>query len=250
MSPLEAVLLALAGVAAGAINTIVGSGSMLTFPALLGVGYSPVLANVTNTVGICGGTISGTFGYRREMRGQWRRALAYGTATLPGAVIGVTLLLTLPGTVFATVVPALILLACVLVAAQPWISQRLAGVHARNLGIAGWVGVFLTGIYGGYFGAAQGVILMAILSLVVDDDLQRINGLKNVLAGIANITSAVLFIVLTDVAWVGALLILCGSLAGGQIGSRYGRRIPPQVLRWIIVVVGTVVAVVMFVKAA
>lgn len=245
MSPLHAVALAVAGVAAGGINTIVGSGSLLTFPALLAVGYPPVLANVSNTVGVCGGTISGTFGYRRELVGQRNRVLAFGSASLLGAVIGVILLLRLPGDVFESVVPVLILLACVLVAVQPWLSRRLAGVHARHLGAAGYVGVFLTGIYGGYFGAAQGVILMALLTLVIDDDVQRLNGLKNVLAGIVNVVSAVLFICVTDIAWIGALLVLVGALVGGQLGAHYGRRIPPQVLRWIIVVVGTTVALIM-----
>lgn len=247
MSPLEATAIAAAGVAAGGINSIVGSGSLLTFPALLAGGYPPVLANVSNTVGICGGSFSSVYGYRRELQGQWRRALGFSSATLLGAVIGVVLLLKLPGSVFEAVVPLLILVACALVAVQPWLSRRLSGVHARHLGIAGWIGVFLTGIYGGYFGAAQGVILMAILALVVDDDLQRVNGLKNVLAAIANIVSAVLFIAIIDVAWTAALIIVAGSLVGGQIGSRYGRRIPPQVLRWTIVVVGTAVAVVMLV---
>lgn len=245
MSPLHAVALTAAGVAAGGINTIVGSGSLLTFPALLAVGYPPVLANVSNTVGVCGGTISGTFGYRRELVGQRSRVLAFGSASLLGAVIGVILLLRLPGDVFESVVPVLILLACVLVAVQPWLSRRLAGAHARHLGAAGYVGVFLTGIYGGYFGAAQGVILMALLTLVIDDDVQRLNGLKNVLAGIVNVVSAVLFICITDIAWVGALLVLFGALVGGQLGAHYGRRIPPQVLRWIIVVVGTTVALIM-----
>lgn len=248
MTPLQALAVTAAGVAAGAINTIVGSGSLLTFPALLGVGYPPVLANVSNTVGICGGTISAVAGYRRELAGQRRRILAFGSASLIGAITGVVLLLELPGGVFGAVVPVLILLACALIAAQPWIARRLARVHARGLGAAGWVGVLLTGVYGGYFGAAQGVILMALLGLVLDDDLQRLNALKNVLAGIVNIVAAVLFIAVTHIAWVAALLILGGSLIGGQLGSRYGRRIPPQVLRWTIVAVGTVVAVFMLLR--
>ncbi|MCL2542670.1 MAG: sulfite exporter TauE/SafE family protein [Nocardioidaceae bacterium] len=245
MSPIQAVAVTAAGVVAGGVNTIVGSGSLLTFPTLLAVGYSPVVANVSNTVGICGGTISGTFGYRRELRGQRRRALGFGSASLLGAIVGVVLLLRLPGSVFASVVPVLILLACALIAAQPWIARRLAGVRTQHLGIAGYVGIFLTGVYGGYFGAAQGVILMALLGLVMDDDLQRLNALKNVLAGIVNVVAAVLFIALTHVAWTAALLILAGSLVGGRIGAHYGRRIPPQVLRWTIVVVGTAVGLIM-----
>jgi len=245
VSPLEAIAVAAAGVAAGGINAIVGSGSLVTFPALLAVGYPPVLANVSNTVGVCGGTIGSVLGYRRELSDQKRRVLTYGSATLLGAIIGAVLLLRLPGSVFEAVVPALILVACVLIAAQPWIAKRLARVHAHHLGIAGYLGVFATGIYGGYFGAAQGVILMALLALVFEDDLQRLNGLKNALAGIANIVSALFFIVVTDVAWIAALLIMAGALVGSHLGAHYGRRIPPQALRWTIVGVGTAVAVIL-----
>lgn len=235
-----------AGFAAGGINTIVGSGSLVTFPTLLAFGYAPVLANVTNTVGITAGSISGVVGYRRELSGQVRRCVTYGCATTLGAILGGILLLQLPGSVFEAVVPALILLACTLIAVQPWIAKRIANVHAHHLGIAGFLGVFLTGVYGGYFGAAQGVILMALLGLVIDDHMQRLNGLKNVLAGIANFVAAILFIAVTDVAWGAAALLAVGAVIGGQVGAHYGRKIPQQGLRWTIVVVGTAVSVILF----
>lgn len=250
MSPLEVVGIVAAGFAAGGINAVVGSGSLITFPTLLAFGYPSVLANVSNTVGIFPGSISGVVGYRAELGGQLRRCVRLGAATTVGAIIGAILLLTLPGSVFTAVVPVLILLACVLIAFQPWLVRKLAGVHARNLGIAGFVGVFSTGVYGGYFGAAQGVILIALLSVVLDDSLQRLNALKNVLAAIANLVSAVVFVLVTDVAWSAALLIAAGSIVGGQVGARVGRRIPAQALRWTIVTVGVAVAAVLLARAS
>lgn len=246
MSPTEVVGIIAAGLAAGGVNAVVGSGSLITFPTLLAFGYSPVVANVTNTVGIVGGSISSVIGYRRELADQVGRCIRYGAAAALGALLGGLLLLKLPGSVFEAVVPLLILLACVLIALQPRIAKRLASVRAHHLGIAGYVAVFLTGVYGGYFGAAQGVILIALLSLLIDDGLQRLNGLKNVLAGIANIVAALLFILVADIAWAAAGLVAIGSIVGAYLGARYGRRIPPHVLRWIIIVVGTIVAVILF----
>lgn len=237
------------GFLAGGINTIVGSGSLLTFPTLVAVGYSPVLANVSNTVGLWPGSVSGAIGYRRELVGQRRRCLTYGIASTMGALIGGVLLLTLPGAVFAAVVPLLILVACALLAVQPWLTARMANSeHRGRRGVIGYAGVFLTGIYGGYFGAAQGVILVALLGIVLDDSLQRINGLKNVLAAIVNVVAAILFVCVTTVAWLPAALIAVSSIVGAQVGAVVGRRIPATVLRWIIVVVGVVVAVLLFLR--
>ncbi|MGI8868020.1 MAG: sulfite exporter TauE/SafE family protein [Mycobacteriales bacterium] len=248
MTPLEALGIAAAGFGAGGINAIVGSGSLITFPTLLALGYPSVLANVTNTVGIFPGSFSGVYGYRRELRGQAGRCVRYGAATVTGAAGGAILLLTLPSGVFDSVVPVLILLACVLMAVQPWLVRRLTNVHARKLGVAAVVGVFGTGVYGGYFGAAQGVILIALLSVVVDDELQRLNALKNVLAGLANLVGAIVFVIATHIAWGAAGLIALGSIIGGQVGAAYGRRIPAKVLRWIVVVAGTAVAVILFTR--
>jgi uncharacterized protein len=238
---LEAIAVTAAGFAAGGVNAIVGSGSLITFPTLLAVGYSPVVANVSNTVGLVPGGVSGVIGYRRELRGQWRRALILGCGTSAGAALGGVLLLELPGAVFDAVVPILILLACVLMA----IKRTPAG-HAdvEHTG-AGTAAAFATGIYGGYFGAAQGIILMSLLRFCFPDDLQRLNGLKNVLAGVANAVAAILFIAVADVAWNAAALIAGGSIVGAQVGARYGRRVPSEVLRWMVVIGGAIVAIIL-----
>jgi uncharacterized membrane protein YfcA len=240
MNGLEALAITGAGAVAGAINTVVGSGSLVTFPTLVALGYPPVTANVSNTVGLVPGSVSGAIGYRRELRGQWRRCAILGVGTATGAIAGGILLLELPASVFDTVVPVLILLACGLMAIQP--APHPHGGR-RNRLAAGVVGTLLTGIYGGYFGAAQGIILLAVLRLCFDDDLQRLNGVKNVLAGLANGVAAVYFIVVADVAWGAALLIAAGSIAGAQIGARYGRRLPQEALRRIVIAAGVTVAV-------
>jgi uncharacterized membrane protein YfcA len=240
---LEAIAVTAAGFAAGGVNAIVGSGSLITFPVLLAVGYPSVVANVSNTVGLVPGGISGVIGYRRELEGQWRRALTLACGTSAGAVIGGILLLKLPDAVFDAVVPVLILLAVVLMAIK-----RTPNVHADvEHTAAGTAASFGTGIYGGYFGAAQGIILMSLLRFCLPDDLQRLNALKNVLVGVANGVAAILFIAVADVAWEAAGLIAVGSVAGAQVGVRYGRHIPSEVLRWMVVIGGGVVALILLV---
>jgi uncharacterized membrane protein YfcA len=242
---LEGVAVVAAGFAAGTINTIVGSGSLITFPTLLAVGYPAVLANVSNTIGLVPGSVSGAVGYRRELAGQRRRVLLLLPAAVLGGLVGAVLLLALPGSVFRDVVPVLILVAVGLVLVQPWVAGRRAagGRTAENPGPVLHGGVFLTAVYGGYFGAAQGVILLALLGLTLDDDLQRLNGVKNVIAGVVNAVAAVLFIATTHVAWLAVVLLLIGSTVGGQLGATLGRRIPAGVLRVVIAVVGTAVAI-------
>jgi len=240
---LEALAVLAAGATAGFVNTIVGSGSLVTFPVLLAVGYPSVTANVSNTVGLVFGGVSGIYGYRRELRGQARRAATLGSGTTLGAITGGALLLALPSSVFDAVVPALILLAVALMAFRPKPTQA-----ARNHTAAATVAAFLTGIYGGYFGAAQGVILLAVLRLCFTDDLQRLNGLKNVLAGLANAVAALLFVIFAHIAWGAAALIAVGSIAGAQLGAHVGRRLPEEILRRVVVVVGTIVAVILWVK--
>jgi uncharacterized protein len=240
----EGVAVAAVGLVAGAVNAIVGSGSLITFPTLLAIGYPAVLANVTNTVGMSPGSVSGAVGYRRELAGQWRRVLVLMPAGVIGGITGAVLLLAVPGA-FGDVVPGLILLAVVLVLIQPWVAARRAdrGRLAEHPGPLLHGGVFLTAVYGGYFGAAQGVILLALLGLTLDDDLQRLNAVKNVVIAVVNGLAAVYFIVRTDIAWVAALLLLGGSVIGGQLGAHYGRRIPANVLRVLIAVIGTGVAI-------
>lgn len=243
MSPLAALAIFAAGVAAGTVNVIVGSGSLITFPTLLALGYPPVLANVSNTVGLAPGNVSATVAYRRELTGQRRRVVQLGTASLLGAVGGAALLLSLPHGAFKAAVPALVAVAALLMAFQPRIRANLDHRDRRAHGGVGLLGgVFLTGVYGGYFGAAQGVILIALLAIFIEDDLQRLNGTKNALVLIVNGVSGAVFVATTHVSWSVAGLIAFGSVIGGQVGGRYGRRIPATALRWVVVVAGLGVA--------
>ena len=250
MELLHAAAILLAGVAAGTINAVVGSGSLVTFPTLLAFGYPPVTANVSNTIGLVPGNVSSVWGYRRELEGQRSRVVRLGAASLVGATVGAVLLLVLPESAFAAIVPALIALGVVLVAFGPrisaWVSRRHAEVPPHGHWWV-WPAVLLTGVYGGYFGAAQGVILLAVLGIGVADGLQRLNAVKNVLGGLANFASGALFIVVADVDWWVVLLIAIGSTIGGQLGSSVGRRLPPQVFRAVIVVVGLVALAAFFV---
>jgi uncharacterized protein len=316
---LQALAIFAAGLAAGTINTVVGSGTLITFPTLLAFGYPPVLANVSNNVGLVPGVASGVYGYRSELGGQRRRLIRLGSASVCGGLVGAILLLTLPQSAFKDIVPALIGLAVVMVIIQPrlakWVAERqraraaattpdgaggvadgagpdaggasavaggaslvvggaslvaggagaggaAMGANAEGLGagaggasavavadppaaaeaIGGpvlWVLVFLAGIYGGYFGAAQGVLLIGMLGIALNDSLQRINAAKNVLAGLVNGLAAVVFILATHVDWGVAGLIAAGSIIGGQVGARIGKRLPPWGLRVVIVCVGT-----------
>ena len=242
----EAVAVFAAGVAAGGINAIVGSGSLITFPTLLAFGVPPVLANVTNNVGLVPGAASGAFGYRRELAGQWGRLLRLGTASALGAAGGAILLLKLPASTFKVIVPVLILVACVLVILQPRLNGWLAahrGEPAAHGGPALWAGVGASGVYGGYFGAAQGVLMIGLLGVFLDEPLQRINGLKNGLTFVVNGVAAIVFIALTHVDWILAGLIAVGATIGGLIGARYGRRLPPIALRVLVVIIGVISAV-------
>ena len=245
MTPWAALAIFAAGLGAGTVNVIVGSGSLITFPTLLALGYPPVLANVSNNVGLVPGAASAVVAYRRELGGQRTRIVKLGSASLAGGVTGAVLLLALPASAFKAAVPALVLLATVLMAVQPRVSRWLATRGDRHIhgGLPLLAGVFLTGVYGGYFGAAQGVILMALLAIFIDDELQRLNGTKNALALIVNGVAAVVFLLVTNVDWAVVVLIAAGSTIGGQLGGHYGRRLPAEILRACIVVVGLGVAI-------
>jgi uncharacterized membrane protein YfcA len=254
VSPFEIAAILLAGMAAGTINTIVGSGTLITFPTLLAFGFPPVVANVSNTVGLVPGTISGSIGYRRELTGQRDRLIRLGSASLLGGLLGGVLLLVLPSSAFDAIVPALIALGVVLVIIGPrvsaWVARRAGGrdvIPDHGLWWV-WPAVFAAGIYGGYFGAAQGVLLMAILGIGVVDTMQRHNATKNILALLVNGVSALLFIAVADVDWRVAGLIAAGSIVGGQIGATVGRRLPANVLRAVIVVVGVVAVAALLVR--
>ena len=244
MSAGEIVAILVAGMAAGTINTVVGSGTLITFPTLLAFGVPPVTANVSNNIGLVPGSAAGAWGYRRELAGQRARVLRLLSGSAIGALAGGVLLLTLPEGAFEAIVPALILLGVTLVICQPrlsaWVAARAERTGRSNEHGAWWVwpAVLLTGVYGGYFGAAQGVLLMAVLGIGVAQSLQRSNAVKNVLAACANGVAGLLFALAADVDWAIVGLIGLGSVAGGLIGASVGRRLPPLVLRIVIVVVG------------
>jgi hypothetical protein len=281
---LHALAIFAVGLAAGTINTVVGSGTLITFPTLLALGYPAVLANVSNNVGLVPGTFSGAYGYRSELGGQRQRIIRLGTASLGGGLVGAILLLTLPAGAFQAIVPVLIGVAMVMVVFQPrlskWVAARQREHAAATAGLmpavhedgtapgqpgtpdaaggavsvaapvdadtavqAGgpvvFVLVFLSGVYGGYFGAAQGVLLLGIMGIAFTDSLQRINAAKNIFAGLVNGIAAIVFIIATHVDWGAAGLIAGGAVIGGQVGARIGKKLPPWGLRVLIVCVGT-----------
>ncbi len=241
MSLGEIVAIAAAGLAAGAINTLVGSGTLITFPVLLACGYAPVTANVSNTIGLVFGNVSGAVGYRRELAGQRGRALRLGTMSLAGGITGAVLLLVLPASAFKAIVPAFIAVALVLTVLQPRLARLLAKreVNLERRGALLVPGaVYLAGVYGGYFGAAQGILLLGVLGVALAQDLQRTNALKNVLVGLVNGVAAVYFAFAAHVDWGPAAIIACTSILGAQVGALYGRRLPPSALRAVIVLVG------------
>ncbi len=246
MSVLAAVCIVLAGVGAGTINTIVGSGTLITFPTLLLFGVPPVTANMSNTVGLLFGGISGAAGYRAELVGATRTLLRLAPMSLVGGSLGAALLLVLDPAAFRAIVPVLIALGVLLVVVGPRLSAAAAKHHsAAEVGWHRWAmmaGIFVAGIYGGYFGAAQGVLLMGIMSTLSAEPLQRLNGYKNVLATAANLIAAIVFVTVarSDIDWLVAALIAVGSVIGGIIGATVGRRLSPAVLRAVIVVIGVV----------
>ena len=243
MSPWHIVAIFAAGVAAGTINTVVGSGTLITFPTLLAFGFAPVTANVSNTVGLVPGSLSGAVGYRRELGGQGERVATLALAAACGGILGAILLLVLPASAFKAIVPFFIGLALVLILLQKQIN-RVLGKHRRGAGqkvsAGALAGTFLTGIYGGYFGAAQGILMLSVLGLTIDDRLQRLNAVKVVTAGVTNLIAGVIFVFAAHVAWGPAGLIAGGSIIGGVLGARFGRRLPPAALRALIVAVGIV----------
>ena len=237
---LEALAIVVAGFGAGALNAVVGSGSLITFPTLVALGVPPLSANVSNTVGLVPGAVTSVYGYRRELAdlgGTLRRLLP---ATVLGAVVGVVLLLAFPESAFEAVVPVLVGIAVLLVLVQPWVARRSRMSAAPRTGHAPWLwgAVGLTGVYGAYFGAAQGVLLIAVLGLGTTLGLQQANGVKNVLAGSANLVAAVAFALLAPVNWVAAGLVAVGSTLGGWLGAGLARRLPVPVLRGVVVAVG------------
>lgn len=252
MSIAHAILIALAGVGAGAINAVVGSGTLVTFPTLVALGYPPVTSTMSNAVGLVAGGASGTWGYRRELGGQWSRLRWQIPASLVGAVLGAWLLLHLPEKVFSEVVPGLLIFALVLVVVGPmiqaWALRRMeaAGQSAEHMTprrMAAVVGAtFAIAVYGGYFTAAQGILLIAALGALLHDSMQRLNAAKNVLSLLVNVVAAAAYTIVAfhRISWAAAGLIAIGSLIGGWIGAHYGRRLSPNALRAVIIVVGLI----------
>ncbi len=256
MGPAEALAIFAAGGAAGAVNAVVGSGSLITFPTLLAFGMPPVVANVSNNVGLVSGNVSGAVGYRRELAGQRTRLIRLGVIAAAGSVAGAAALLSLPSSSFQVIVPALILISCVLVVVQPWLSGRIsarrqqrasqhgaAGPGRERTGAVLGAGVFVSASYGGYFGAAQGVLVIGLLGTFLDESMQRVNAAKNVLVTVVNGTAALVYIAFAHVDWLVVLLIAVGSTLGGFVGARYGRRLPPLALRVFVVLIGVISAI-------
>ncbi|MFF3455835.1 sulfite exporter TauE/SafE family protein [Streptomyces sp. NPDC002730] len=239
-----------AGIGAGTINTIVGSGTLITFPVLLATGLPPVTATVSNALGLIPGSVSGAIGYRAELTGQRSRLLRLSIAAAIGGISGALLLLMLPSTAFETIVPVLVALALILVILQPRITKAVQrrrdrnGSHAHpDGGPLLFIGLLIASVYGGYFTAAQGIIYLSLMGMLLDDTLQRLNAAKNVLAAVVNSIAALFFLFVADFDWTAVLLIAVGSAIGGQLGAKIGRRLPPTALRVLIVVVGSVAIV-------
>jgi uncharacterized protein len=248
----EALGIFAAGIGAGTINAAVGSGSLITFPTLLAFGFPPVTANVSNNIGLVPGNCTGAWGYRLELAGQRARLVWLGVFSALGSIAGAIMLLALPAGAFKFIVPVLIFVSCVLVLLQPKLSARIAarreragqaGAASEHGGSVLAAGVFGSGIYGGYFGAAQGVLVIGLLGSFIDESMQRINGAKNVLVGIVNGVAAIVYIIFAPVSWPAVLVVAAGSTIGGLVGAKIGRRLPPLVLRIIIVIIGIIAIV-------
>lgn len=246
----ETALVAVAGFGAGAVNAVAGGGTLLTFPALLAVGVPPVLATTTSAVGLLAGYAGGSFGYRRELAGQGARVRALAVACLVGGVAGAVLLLLTPDDAFRRVVPFLVLVSCALLAVQPRLAQvvaarrgRATGAPARDVTPALVAGAALSAVYGSYFGAGLGVLLLAVLGILLVDDLQRLNALKGLLSLLINAVGVVVFVGSGEVVWVLAGVVAATAVLGGLLGSSLARHVPARALRLGVVVLGVVVAV-------
>lgn len=247
MDVVGAILIFVAGMAAGTINAIVGSGTLITFPTLLALGYPPLTAVVSNAIGLAPGALSGAIGYRSELSGLGRAVMLLIPCAAVGALIGGILLLNVPTSALEYVVVILIALACVLVLVQPrlsrWIRRHSKDARPRGARVILPVGILATSTYGGFFAAAQGILHLSVLGIYLTDDMQKANAVKNVLATVVNFVAAILFILFAEPNWAVAGLIAAGSVIGGIIGARVGKRLPPVALRIFIAVIGIVTIV-------
>ncbi len=242
MTPGQAVLVAAAGFVAGIVNTIAGAGSLLTFPVLLATGLPPLTANVSNGIGMVPGGFTGAYGMRAELRGRRTELVRLGLWVGAGSALGAALLLALPSSAFDRVVPVLVGVAGLLVLAQPLVVRRIRARPAAESDRAG-PGVGVVGIYSGYFGAAQGVLLIGVLGLLRPSTLRRTNATKNVLAVVGNGVAGLIYVVVAPVSWAAVGLLAVGSASGGPVGAVLARRLPPGPLRLGIAAISLVVAV-------
>jgi uncharacterized protein len=249
---IDAGLLLGAGLVAGAVNAVAGGGSLITFPTLVATGLSPVVANVTNSLAVCPGYFASVAGSRRDLVGQRSRAARLVPAAVLGALAGAALLLLTPARAFEVVVPFLVLAASALLAFQTRI-QRIVGhpahISPRRQGITLQLLTFVGAVYGGYFGGALGVILVAVLALVIDEPLRRVSAMKNVLSAIVGVTGALAFALFGPVDWISVAVLAPATVLGGYAGARVARRLPGGVLRWCIVAFGVAVGLVLLVRA-
>ena len=250
MSSAQLALLAVAAFVSGVVNALAGGGSLLLFPALLAVGFSPLAANVTNSVIQCPGYMGLALGSRQELRGQRRRVLSTTGVAVAGSLVGSLLLLVLPATVFDAVAPALVALASVLLGIQPWLARWIGepAPDAPDRRMILLPSVFLAAIYGGYFGGALGVLLIAVLALTAHDDLRRLNAGKGVLSLIIGAVTVVVFGIGAPVHWLAVALLAPTTLVGGFVGAKLAGRVPEPALRVAVVVVGLAVSIYLFVK--
>lgn len=248
MNWLEIIMVALAGVAGGLVNALAGGGTLITFPVLLAVGIPAVAANITNTVALSPGYLGATLGQARDLQGQKQRLWLLFPASVLGGLTGGILLLMSGERLFSSLVPYLILLASALLAAadplRAWLVKRSGPTtNGNTMGIWTVLPVGLAAVYGGYFGAGLSVIVLAVLGLVVDDSLTRLNALKQFIAFSVNIAAAIFFVFSGQVVWLAALVMAVGALLGGSLGGRVASRVKPQILRRIVVVIGTGVGI-------
>ena len=253
LSGFEFILVGLAALAAGMINALAGGGTLITFPTLLAVGIPPVAANVTNTVALCPGYVGGTLGQLNDLRGQGRRMWITVPAGVVGGLVGGVLLLRTGEKLFSQLVPFLILLASILLAIQgpvrAWLLRRLEQRQgAQSIERWSWLPVGLAAIYGGYFGAGMSVIVLSALGITTDDNLTRLNALKQMIGFGTNISAAIFFAFSGPVVWVVAVVMAVGALLGGTLGGRLAGYVKPSTLRWIVVSIGVVLSVIYFVR--
>jgi uncharacterized protein len=247
------VLVAIAGLLAGGVNAVAGGGTLISFPALLAVGVPAVAANITSSVGLVSGYLGSAVGYRRELSDQRERMRSLAFVSILGGVVGAVVLLVTPENSFRVIVPYLVVVACLLLAGQPrlarWVAGRSSGGSHGGSGVTPLVqaGVFIAAVYGSYFGAGLGVLLLGVLGILVSDSLQRLNGLKSMLSFIVNLVGVLIFVVSGQVLWTFAGLLLVSSYVGGVLGARVARMLSPVVLRYSIVTLGLAVAVVLII---